>query len=126
MTAFSYVTILLGAAALLVIWTLSQRNKFNVKTLPPGPKSHWLMGNYVVSKKHCGPTLASLICQAQPSTHPWRYLEKLTHEYGPLFTIWIGQRPMIVIGTHKVAWDLLERKGGSSPSRPSSFYASDM
>lgn len=96
------VTLVLAA----VIYNLGRQRSSGV--LPPGPPPTWLIGNRI------------------PSTLPWRWFEGLTKRYGPLTTVWIGRRPLIVVGTFDAAADVLEKQGSKSPSRPQAYWASTL
>lgn len=61
------------------------------KNLPPGPKPDFLVGNR----------------NQVPSVKPWRWFKKLNDQYGDMFLLWMGQTPVVVIGSGQVAWDLL-------------------
>ena len=99
-------------ACLLVISTLvyvagRQRSS---GVLPPGPSPTWALGNRI------------------PAEHPWRWFESLLERYGVsgLVAVWIGTRPLIVVGTFDAAVELLERQGSKSPSRPEAYWASTL
>ena len=70
--------------------------------LPPGPTPLPFIGNKFLI----------------PTSSPWIQFEKWSHTYGPIFTLWIGRRPTIVISDPKVAVDLLEKRSTKFSSRP--------
>lgn len=70
--------------------------------LPPGPTPLPFIGNKLII----------------PSSSPWIQLEKWSQIYGPIFTLWIGRRPTIVISDPNVAADLLEKHSTKFSSRP--------
>jgi hypothetical protein len=76
--------------------------------LPPGPKPHILTGNRL------------------PATYPWRHYEKLAKEYGPIFTIWQGRKPLVVIGSCEAADALLEKRAAATADRPRSVVAGEV
>ncbi|GJJ11876.1 hypothetical protein Clacol_006114 [Clathrus columnatus] len=48
-----------------------------------------------------------------------------TQKYGPFFFLNVGGKPAIVIGSHKVATDLLEKRGGIYSGRPRYIVADE-
>lgn len=70
--------------------------------LPPGPTPLPFIGNKLII----------------PSSSPWIQFEKWSQIYGPIFTLWIGRRPMIVISDANVAADFLEKRSTKFSSRP--------
>ncbi|KAH8923828.1 cytochrome P450 [Atractiella rhizophila] len=90
------------------VYLVNSRVNFNPKYLPPGPKPHWLWGNKI-----------------QPP-YPWRTMEGWTKQYGPLFTLWQGSTPMIVIGTVQAAKDILEKMSGITADRAPSWTAANI
>lgn len=76
-------------------WILSLR-------MPPGPRPLPFVGN------------KPLI----PTSSPWIQFEKWSRTYGPIFTLWIGRRPTIIISDPNVAVDLLEKRSNKYSSRP--------
>lgn len=70
--------------------------------LPPGPTPLPFIGNKFII----------------PPTSPWIQFEKWSRIYGPIFTIWVGRRPTIVISDPNVAVDLLEKRSIKYSSRP--------
>ncbi|KAJ5628148.1 Cytochrome P450 [Penicillium lividum] len=53
-----------------------------------------------------------------PTSSPWIQFEKLSRTYGPIFTLWIGRRPTIIISDPNIAVDLLEKRSTKFSSRP--------
>ncbi|OOQ83170.1 cytochrome P450 monooxygenase [Penicillium brasilianum] len=70
--------------------------------LPPGPTPLPFLGNKLII----------------PSSSPWIQFEKWSQIYGPIFTLWIGRRPTIIISDPNVAVDLLEKRSTKFSSRP--------
>ncbi|KAJ5806280.1 Cytochrome P450 [Penicillium pulvis] len=70
--------------------------------LPPGPTPIPFLGNKFII----------------PSSSPWIQFEKWSHKYGPIFTLWIGRRPTIIISDPNIAVDLLEKRSTKFSSRP--------
>ncbi|KAJ5724419.1 Cytochrome P450 [Penicillium malachiteum] len=70
--------------------------------LPPGPTPLPFLGNkYII-----------------PKSSPWIQFEKWSHAYGPIFTLWIGRRPTIIISDPQIAVELLEKRSTNFSSRP--------
>ncbi|KAJ5658212.1 Cytochrome P450 [Penicillium longicatenatum] len=70
--------------------------------LPPGPTPIPFFGNKFII----------------PTSSPWIQFEKWSHKYGPIFTLWIGRRPTIIISDPSIAVDLLEKRSTKFSSRP--------
>lgn len=70
--------------------------------LPPGPVPLPFIGNKLII----------------PTSSPWVQFEKWSKMYGPIFTLWIGRRPTIIISDPNVAVDLLEKRSTKYSSRP--------
>ncbi|XP_060068562.1 steroid 17-alpha-hydroxylase/17,20 lyase-like [Ylistrum balloti] len=79
---------LVGLGAGLTVYWLIKRNKYK---LPPGPTPLPLLGNYSL--------LASSNLMAD--------CEKLTEKFGPVFTMYMGTMPMVVVNTIETATDVL-------------------
>lgn len=70
--------------------------------MPPGPTPLPFLGNRL----------------DLPKSKPWIQFEKWSKVYGPIFTIWIGRRPTIVISDPNVAVELMEKRSTKYSSRP--------
>lgn len=70
--------------------------------MPPGPTPLPFVGNKL----------------DLPKTKPWIQFEKWSRIYGPIFTIWIGRKPTIVISDPHIAVELLEKRSTKYSSRP--------
>lgn len=70
--------------------------------LPPGPTPLPFIGNNL----------------SIPAKSPWIQFEKWSHEYGPIFTLWIGRKPTLIISDPQIAVDLMEKKSNKYSSRP--------
>lgn len=53
-----------------------------------------------------------------PNSKPWLQFEQWGKKYGPIFTIWIGRKPTLVISDPQVAVDLMEKRSAKYSSRP--------
>ncbi|KUI56329.1 Fumitremorgin C synthase [Cytospora mali] len=70
--------------------------------MPPGPTPLPFVGNRL----------------QLPKSKPWVQFQEWSKIYGPIYTIWIGRRPTIVISDPLVATDLLETRSSKYSSRP--------
>ncbi|CAJ2501539.1 Uu.00g043920.m01.CDS01 [Anthostomella pinea] len=70
--------------------------------MPPGPRPLPFIGNN----------------HQLPQSQPWLQFEKWSKIYGPIFTIWIGRLPTVVISDPVVAAELMEKRSNKYSSRP--------
>ncbi|VDB99168.1 unnamed protein product [Peniophora sp. CBMAI 1063] len=70
--------------------------------MPPGPRPLPFIGNKL----------------QLPKTKPWVQFQQWSKQYGPIFTIWIGRKPMVVISDPIVASELMEVRSSKYSSRP--------
>lgn len=70
--------------------------------LPPGPRPYPFLGNKLQI----------------PTKSPWVQFQKWSERFGPVFTLWIGRRPTLVISDPYVATELLEKRSQNYSSRP--------
>lgn len=70
--------------------------------MPPGPTPLPFIGNK----------------NQLPKTKPWIKFQQWSKTYGPIFTIWIGRRPTVVISDPIVAAELMEKRSTKYSSRP--------
>ncbi|KAF2646454.1 cytochrome P450 [Massarina eburnea CBS 473.64] len=70
--------------------------------MPPGPTPLPFVGN-----KH-----------QLPSSQPWVQFQKWSKVYGPIFTIWIGRKPTVIISDPVIAAELMEKRSAKYSSRP--------
>jgi cytochrome P450 len=54
-----------------------------------------------------------------PKAKPWLQFEQWSKKYGPIFTIWIGRKPTLIISDPQIAVDLMEKRSAKYSSRPS-------
>ncbi|RAK78167.1 cytochrome P450, partial [Aspergillus fijiensis CBS 313.89] len=72
---------------------------------PPGPRPLPIIGNL----------------HQLPRRDPWRTLKTWHNRHGPIITVWVGSRPMIIIGSFHCAKELFKRRGAIYGSRPAYF-----
>jgi cytochrome P450 len=70
--------------------------------MPPGPTPLPFLGN-----KHQLPTKS-----------PWIQFQEWSKIYGPIFTIWIGRKPTVIVSDPIVAAELMEKRSTKYSSRP--------
>ncbi|KAI4674448.1 uncharacterized protein J4E88_008182 [Alternaria novae-zelandiae] len=70
--------------------------------MPPGPTPLPFLGNKL----------------QLPKSKPWIEFQRWSKIYGPIFTIWIGRKPTIVISDPDIAVELMEKRSTKYSSRP--------
>lgn len=70
--------------------------------MPPGPTPLPFIGNKL----------------QLPQSKPWIQFQEWSKKYGPIFTVWIGRQPTVVISDPAVATELLEARSSKYSSRP--------
>ncbi|KAF2853760.1 cytochrome P450 [Plenodomus tracheiphilus IPT5] len=53
-----------------------------------------------------------------PRSKPWIQFEQWSKVYGPIFTIWIGRKPTVVVSDPNIAVELMEKRSTKYSSRP--------
>lgn len=91
---------------LSILYLLCTRKRLHV---PPGPRPLPFIGN---------------LHQA-PRSNPWLEFEKWHKTYGPILSFKLGQQTFVLLGTHKIAHDLLDRRSAIYSSRPRSIVAGE-
>ncbi|KAK4703373.1 hypothetical protein P7C70_g2845, partial [Phenoliferia sp. Uapishka_3] len=104
---FAIPTFLLAAALALFILRVKPASKGK---LPPGPAGYPLVGN-----------LYQL-----PAKRPWVKMEEWTREFGPIYTLYLGQKPLIVLGRASTALALLDQRSAIYSSRARMVMASEL
>ena len=89
-------------AILLTIVAINLPAQRNRRNLPPGPPRLPVIGN---------------LHQA-PTDYPWRTYQQWSKQYGPVFSLQYGLNTIIMLGTHKAARDLLDKRSNIYSSRP--------
>ncbi|KAL0946074.1 hypothetical protein HGRIS_012347 [Hohenbuehelia grisea] len=72
------------------------------RSMPPGPLGFPFIGN----------------SHQIPEIKPWRKFTSLNEQYGPVISLMMGDTPVIVLGTAKAAWELLDKRSDIYSSRP--------
>lgn len=70
--------------------------------MPPGPMPLPFVGNKF----------------QMPASKPWIKFQEWSKVYGPIFTVWSGRRPTLVISDPNIAVDLMEKRSPKYSSRP--------
>ncbi|ORY18118.1 cytochrome P450 [Clohesyomyces aquaticus] len=70
--------------------------------MPPGPTPLPFVGNKL----------------QLPRSKPWIQFQQWSAIYGPIFTIWIGRKPTVVVSDPVIAAELLEKRSSKYSSRP--------
>ncbi|KAI4612003.1 hypothetical protein J4E80_007455 [Alternaria sp. BMP 0032] len=70
--------------------------------MPPGPTPLPFLGNKL----------------QLPNSKPWIEFQRWSKIYGPIFTIWIGRKPTVVISDPNIAVELMEKRSTKYSSRP--------
>ena len=70
--------------------------------MPPGPTPLPFVGNKL----------------QLPRSQPWIQFQTWSKVYGPIFTIWIGRKPTIIVSDPVIAQELLEKRSNKYSSRP--------
>ena len=90
------VALLLGIFAVVVSDVLLWRR------MPPGPQPLPFVGNKFDI----------------PGKYPWIQFQEWSKKYGPIYTLWLGRHPTIIISDPTVAAELLEKRSHKYSSRP--------
>ena len=53
-----------------------------------------------------------------PRSQPWLRFQEWSKKYGPVFTLWIGRKPTLIVSDPNVAVDLMEKRSNIYSSRP--------
>ncbi|XP_059341655.1 cytochrome P450 2C5-like [Ammospiza nelsoni] len=88
---------------LSVLWLLVWRSEPRRSQLPPGPAPWPILGN--LWQKDVLPL--------------YRHYEKLSSTYGPIFTVWLGLKPVVVLCGYEVVKDALVGHSEEFGGRPS-------
>jgi len=83
---------------------------FRFRGMPPSPPKQPFLGN------------KNLI----PASKPWLQMEAWSKQYGPMYTLWQGRNPTIVISDPQIAVDLMEKRSNIYSSRPRMVIMGDI
>ena len=53
-----------------------------------------------------------------PKSQPWIQFQKWSKQYGPMYTLWIGRKPALIVSDPNIAVDLMEKRSNKYSSRP--------
>ncbi|KAL2752599.1 hypothetical protein ACRALDRAFT_1058459 [Sodiomyces alcalophilus JCM 7366] len=96
-------------AFLAVLWQLSRVGR-RPRDYPPGPPTLPLIGNL-----HQIPTERRHV-----------QFEKWAREYGPVYSLMLGTKVMIVLSSDRAIKDLVDKRGNIYSSRPEAYIAQDI
>lgn len=97
------------ACLLVLLWRLGQVGR-RPKGYPPGPPTLPLIGNLHQMPKH----------------QPHKQLEAWAREYGPIYSLILGTRVMIVLSSDQVVKDLLDKRSAIYSSRPDAYIGQNI
>ncbi|KAH7884146.1 cytochrome P450 [Phlebopus sp. FC_14] len=101
----------LGALVAILLAGAAVRAKLKARgrlPLPPGPPGHWLFGN------------------ALPRANQSQQFAEWINQYGPVISLRVGPRTMIIIGRHQESVDIMEKEGGLLADRPRAVAAGEI
>ncbi|KAG2338809.1 cytochrome P450 [Suillus weaverae] len=101
----------LGALVALVLAGSFFRSKIRSRSrlpLPPGPPGHWLFGN------------------ALPRANQSQQFAEWINTYGPIISLRVGPKVMVIIGRHQESVDIMEKEGGLLADRPRAVAAGEI
>ncbi|PPQ91359.1 hypothetical protein CVT25_004126 [Psilocybe cyanescens] len=97
------------ASVAFVLYLSTSRWFFDQEKRPPGPPRYFFGSN-----------------KATSGLHPSKAFTLLQRKYGSVVSFYQGQTLVVVLGTLKVATELLEKRGSIYSSRPRSILASEI
>ncbi|OTB10567.1 hypothetical protein K445DRAFT_308698 [Daldinia sp. EC12] len=92
-----------------IIWQLSKLGR-RPKNYPPGPPTLPLIGNL----------------HQIPSQKRHEKFERWAREYGPIYSLMLGNKVMIVLNSDQAIKDLVDKRGAIYSSRPESYIGQDI
>ncbi|OAG44327.1 hypothetical protein AYO21_01323 [Fonsecaea monophora] len=103
-TPFSLVVLPLLAIAAFLLIKLSKVGR-RAPGLPPGPPTIPILGNL----------------HLMPTKNPHIQFQKWAQEYGPIYSLILGTKTMIVLSSDQAVKDLLDKRSGIYSDRPDMF-----
>lgn len=97
------------AIVFVVLWKLSKIGR-RPKNYPPGPPTIPFLGNL----------------HQIPSEKRHVQFEKWAREYGPIYSLILGTKVMIVLNSDRAIKDLIDKRGAIYSSRPESYIGQDI
>ncbi|KAI1771735.1 cytochrome P450 [Hypoxylon cercidicola] len=104
-----YLFIVKVSLLLAVLWQLSRTGR-RPKNYPPGPPTLPLIGNL----------------HQIPRKKRHIQFEKWAREYGPIYSLMLGTKVMIVLNSDQAIKDLVDKRGSIYSSRPESYIGQDI
>ncbi|KAI1360873.1 cytochrome P450 family protein [Xylaria arbuscula] len=80
------------------------------KGLPPGPRTLPILGNL----------------HMMPTFKPYKKFGEWGDRYGPIYSLMLGSSPVVMIQSHEIANELLDKRGSNYSSRPDFYILSDL
>ncbi|KAI1271690.1 cytochrome P450 [Xylaria sp. FL0933] len=102
----STLAVILLIVLILRVWKIGQRPK----GYPPGPPTLPLIGNLHLMPKKKGHL----------------QFQKWAEEYGPIYSLILGSRTLIVLSSDEAVKDLLDKRSGIYSSRPDMYLGQDI
>ncbi|KAG9240248.1 cytochrome P450 [Calycina marina] len=78
--------------------------------LPPGPRTLPVIGNL----------------HLMPAFKVYKQFTEWGQKFGPIYSLMIGSQPLIVLQSHKIARDLLDKRGANYSSRPDMYILNEV
>lgn len=91
---------------LIALWKLSRIGR-RPRDYPPGPPTLPILGNI----------------HQIPREKPYIQFEKWAREYGPVYSLILGTKVMVVLNSDQAIKDLIDKRGAIYSSRPESHIA---
>ncbi|KAF5602430.1 cytochrome p450 [Fusarium subglutinans] len=107
--SFSAGVYLLILVLILGFWRLSRIGR-RPEGYPPGPPTLPIIGNL----------------HQIPNRKRHIQFQKWAEQYGPIYSLILGTKVMIVLNTDQTVKDLVDKRGGSYSSRPESYVGQDI
>lgn len=101
--------LVLCVAAIILLWRLGQIGRRPSK-YPPGPPTWPLVGNLFQMPKHQG----------------HKQFAKWAEQYGPIYSLILGTKVLIVLSEDRVVKDLLDKRSAVYSSRPEQYLGQEV